>query len=306
MVLSCYPPYAGGDLISLLPGLRHVFKETGKKWIIYQRIDFELFYYEGMIPATVDSEGKAVSMNRRHFDMLKPLLLAQDYIEDFREWKGEKCDIDMEKSRDLRTIPIPYSPLVFWGFFIAPELQCDLSEAWVTFEPIQTIQPITIDVTSFDITLKDAIEIWHQTGNLYYKQGITNILLPNLCKDKILINRTQRYTNPNVHYYFLKQYEKDLIFTGTKDEYNLFCKQWELNIPYLEVKDFYELVQAIDLCKFTICNQSLFFHLCDSIKKPRILEVCSKFPNTFPTGKDGYAFVYQEALEIYTHKLFNK
>ena len=66
-LLSIKHSYAGGDLISILPGLRHIYKETGKKWVIYQRIDFELFYYEGMIPATVDAEGKAVSMNKKHF-----------------------------------------------------------------------------------------------------------------------------------------------------------------------------------------------------------------------------------------------
>ena len=260
--------YAGGDLLTILPGLRHVYKETGKKWIIYQRIDFELFYYEGMIPATVNDEGKAVSMNRKHFEMLKPLLLAQDYIEDFREWKGEKCDIDMEKSRDLRTIPIPYSPLHYWAFFIAPELQCDLAEAW-------------LDVPQCDVS----------TWNI---------------SDKILINRTQRYTNPNIHYYFLKQYEQHLIFTGTKTEHELFCKAWDLNIPYLEINNFLDLAQCIQDCRFFIGNQSCPFHIADAIKKPRILEVCSQFPNTFPTGKDGYAFVYQEALELYVHKLFNK
>lgn len=304
--MSIKHSYAGGDLVILLPGLRHVHNETGKKWIIYQRIDFELFYYEGMIPATVDGEGRAVSMNRKHFDMLKPLLLAQDYIEDFIEWKGEKCDIDMEKSRDLRTIPIPYSPLPYWGFFIAPELQCDLSEAWLTFTPILPSTWIDIDWTPLEITPKEVMKIFEQTGNLYYKSEKLNTIIPSQCKDKILINRTQRYTNPNIHYFFLKQYEKELIFTGTEQEYKHFCKEWDLNIPYLQIKDFYELVQAIDLCKFTIGNQSLFFHLCDAIKKPRILEVCSKFPNTFPTGKGGLAFVYQEALELYTYKLFNK
>ena len=266
-LLSIKHSYAGGDLISILPGLRHIYKETGKKWVIYQRIDFELFYYEGMIPATVDAEGKAVSMNKKHFEMLKPLLLFQDYIEDFKEWKGEKCDIDMDKSRDLRTIPIPYSPLPFWAFFIAPELQCDISKAWIN---------VSCDTVS--------------------KLNIS---------DKILINRTQRYTNPNIHYYFLKQYEKYLMFTGTKTEHEIFCKQWDLNIPYLEVNDFLELAKCIKSCRFFIGNQSCPFHIAEAIKKHRILEVSPAFPNTFPNGKGGYAAVYVEAMELYVHKLFN-
>ena len=30
-----------GDLLSILPGLKKVWKETGKKWIIYQRVNLE-------------------------------------------------------------------------------------------------------------------------------------------------------------------------------------------------------------------------------------------------------------------------
>lgn len=265
--LSCKHDYAGGDLISILPGLRHVYKETGKKWIIYQRIDYELFYYEGMIPATVNDEGKAVSMNRKHFEMLKPLLLAQDYIEDFIEWKGEKCDIDMAKSRDSRSIPMPYVPLHQLPFLIAPELQCDLSEPW-------------LNVPRFNLT-----------------QQIEN---------KILINRTQRYTNPNVHYYFLKQYEPYLMFAGTEKEHDLFCRQWDLSMNRLIINDFSELSYAISACQFLICNQSLCFHIADALKSKRVLEMCSVFPNTFPTGVGGATCLYQESLELNVYKYFNK
>ena len=62
--LSCKHSYAGGDLIALLVGLNHVYKETGKKWVIYQRIDMEGFYYEGAIHSTLDSQGNGVTMNR--------------------------------------------------------------------------------------------------------------------------------------------------------------------------------------------------------------------------------------------------
>ena len=264
--------YAGGDLIASLPGLRHVYKTTGKKWIIYQRIDYELFYYEGMIPATVNAEGKAVSMNRKHFEMLKPLLLPQDYIEDFREWKGEKCDIDMEKSRDSRSIPMPYVPLHQLPFLIAPELQCDLSERWINASPAMDS----------------------------YFNRVQNI------GEKIIVNRTQRYTNPNIHYYFLKQYENDLIFSGTPEEHELFCKQWELDIPYLKVQDFLELALYIRKCKFFLGNQSMQWHIANAMGKNRILEVCGVFPNTWSTTPNGYHYIFQEAAEVLFYKMFNK
>ena len=269
--LTCRHSYAGGDLVSLLPGLRHVHKETGKKWIIYQRIDFELFYYEGMIPATVNSEGKAVSMNRKHFDMLKPLLLAQDYIEDFREWKGEKCDIDMDKSRDSRSIPMPYVSLHQLPFLIAPELQCDLSEPWLNVS---------------------------KGRDLYFNK------VPNV-QDLVIVNRTQRYTNPNIHYYFLKQYEQNLIFSGTPTEHEVFCKQWGLDIPYLQINDFLELSVYLQRCRFFLGNQSCLWHICNAIGKNRILEVCGVFPNTWSTTKGGYHYIFQEAAEVLFYKMFN-
>lgn len=266
-ILTCKHSYAGGDLITLLPGLRHVYQQTGKKWIIYQRIYFEGFYYEGAIPATVDEQGRSVTMNRAHFEMLKPLIIAQEYIHDFVEWKGEKVDIDTDKSRDSRAIPIPYSPLHWWNFFIAPELICDLSEKWL-YVPQNTVSG----------------------GNI----------------GKIIINRTERYNNPYIHFYFLKQYENEISFIGTPKEYALFCDKWGLTIEYLPINDFLEAATYLSNCRFFSGGQSLFWHTSDGLKIPRILEVCAPFPNTFPTGANGYAFVNQEAFELLFHKLYQK
>lgn len=261
--LSIKHSYAGGDLIALLVGLRHGYNETGKKWIIYQRIDFEGFYYDGAIHSTLDSQGNGVTMNKRHFEMLKPLIESQEYIEEFKEWKGEKVDIDIDKSRDSRVIPIPFSPLHYWAFFIAPELSCDLSEKWLYVPRIQ----------------------------LY---------------NKILINRTQRYNNPYISYYFLKPYEKDLIFIGTKKECEIFNKQYGLDIEIVEESDFLKVAILINNCRFFIGNQSICWHIADALKTPRLLEVCSQFPNTFPNGKDGYVFLHQESLELLFDKLIKK
>lgn len=135
--------------------------------------------------------------------------------------------------------------------------------------------------------------------------------IPINCRNEnniILINRTERYynTHANYHYFFLKKYEDYIVFTGTKREHEIFCNKFKLNVPLLEVKDFLSLAKAIASCRFFIGNQSLCFHLADAMKKERILEICNEFPNTFPTGKNGYAAYYQEHLEIYTKRLFNK
>jgi hypothetical protein len=121
-------------------------------------------------------------------------------------------------------------------------------------------------------------------------------------KDKILINRTHRYFNPKIAYYFLKEYD-NLLFIGTNEEHLLFCKEWKLSIPKLDVNDFYELAVAINSCKFIICNQSMCYNIAEALKSPRILELCAFAPNCIPHGKDGYDFFHQPSLEYFIRKL---
>jgi len=128
----------------------------------------------------------------------------------------------------------------------------------------------------------------------------------NVQREKILVNRTERYNNAYVNYFFLKKYDDNIVFAGTKNEKELFEKTFDLNVQHLESKDFLELAMMIKCYKIGIYNQSFLWHLADAMKLPRILELCTQFPNTFPTGANGYAFYHQTALEYFTHKHFNK
>lgn len=120
---------------------------------------------------------------------------------------------------------------------------------------------------------------------------------------KILINRTHRYTNPYISYYFLKDHQDKLMFSGTAKEHEDFCKQWKLDIPRLIVNNFSILAASIYCCRAIVCNQSFNFHLADAMKSKRILEMCAPFPNTFVTGANGHQFYHQKALEFYFNKL---
>lgn len=122
------------------------------------------------------------------------------------------------------------------------------------------------------------------------------------CSNKIIVNRTQRYTNAYINYYFLKNYQLDVVFMGTKNEHEIFNKQFDLSLSYQEVLNFYDLARIMRSFKGGIYNQSFLWHLADAMKLPRILELCPQFPNTFPTGANGYAFYHQKALEFYFSK----
>lgn len=174
--------------------------------------------------------------------------------------------IDIDLNKIRETnIGCPGGMLSRWYFYVYPNLASDLSKPYI------------------EIPETDSI----------------------LTKGKILVNRTERYNNEFISYFFLKKYESDIVFTGTKDEYNKFCKDWKLDIPYLEVKDFLELAQAIKQSKFYLSGQSQGFQIAEGLKHPRIVELCSFAQNVIPTGEHAYDFYAQVGLEYYVDYLFN-
>lgn len=151
-----------------------------------------------------------------------------------------------------------------WYFYLFPDLACDLSKVW-------------LEVPDAD---KD------------------------IAKNRIIITRSERYTNPNVNFSFLKPYEDELLFCGTMREYNVFCMSYDLNVPKLHINNFLELAQAIKQCKFHITNQTQAFQLSEGLKVPRLLESCVFAANCIPIGESAYDFLGQGALEYYFHRLY--
>lgn len=259
--------FAGGDLITLLPGLRQLYSATGRKIILYQRLNLEVHYYEGALHTTQNA-GIPVCMNAEMFERLRPLIEYQEYIEKFEIWEGQPYDWDIDDTRDSKAIPMPAGLIHTWAWAKFPEMSTDLSIPWLQI-PSESIK-------------KDVYA------------------------DKILINRTQRYTNPYITYFFLRGHEDRLLFSGTEGEHSLFCTEWDLDIPHLKTDNFLQLTQIMSWCRGGIYNQSLHFHLADAVKSPRILELCTSFPNTFPTGANGHGFYHQKSAELYFDKLINQ
>ena len=172
--------------------------------------------------------------------------------------------IDVDLNR-IRTsfVNQPYGMLSRWYFYVYPDLACDLSKEYI-FIPE---------------TEKDFV------------------------KGKIIIARTERYNNNFVDYSFLKEYEDDLVFSGTIREYNNFCMNFDLNIKKLHVNNFLELAQAIKQSKGLISNQTQIFQIAEGLKTPRAVELCNYAPNVVPIGENAFDFYAQIGLECYFHKL---
>lgn len=260
-VIEVKHSFNAGDLIALLPGMQHLYKTRGIKFRLYQRLDFPGFYYEGATSPTTNADGQMVCMNREMFDRLYPLIISQDYIESFEVWDGQKYHWDIDLSRDSKAIPMPAGHIHHYAWSLIPEFSCDLSKPWLSIE----------------------------------KQSIAS----DKYKDKIIVNRTQRYNNPYITYHFLRNYQDRVMFAGTETEHQIFCKDFNLDIPLLKTDNFYQLAQIIQWSKLFIGGQSLLWHIADAIKHPRILELCPQFPNTFPTGANGHGFYRQTSLELY-------
>jgi len=255
-----------GDLVTILYGLRSLYRKTSKKIVIFQRLNLLAQYYVGNVISTTNSNGDSVSMNLDLFNRMKPLIESQEYIAGMEIWEGQEVDFDYDQTRDSRSIPMPNGLLQTWGEAVFPQTSANLAEQVLFVES----------------------------------------LVDSIYKNKIIINRTQRYTNPYITYYFLKNFQDKCIFSGTEIEHKDFCDKFNLDIEYLKTDNFYQLAQIVQSCKFGVYNQSLHFHIADGLKTKRVLELCQPYPNTFCMGANGYHAYRQQALEYYFETLLNE
>lgn len=121
----------------------------------------------------------------------------------------------------------------------------------------------------------------------------------------LVINFTYRYRNSVIDYTFLRKYEGRILFVGLKEEYEFFCKQWNLKVEYIEFLHLQSVAKLIAASKCFLGNQSVCFQIAEGLKVPRVLELSPLMPNVIPTGKDAYDFYHQDAVEYYVESLMN-
>lgn len=256
-----------GDIVASLAGLKGYWEDTGKKFVYMQEINVPAVYHTNYYHPTQEN-GTQVMCNKKMLDMIKPLIDAQPYIERFEQFNGQEIVIDFSKIRGTIEVNIPYGAIQSWYALAFPDLAFDISRQW-------------IDVP----------------------RGIFD----NKYKNKVLVNFTGRYRNQFIHYFFLKEYQNQLLFTGTPLEHQEFCEKWELDIPLLGVSDFLELAQVMKESKFLLGNQSFCWNLNRAMNLPSILELFPNAPNCTPfVGNKNYGFYHQTALEYYFKKLINE
>ena len=279
-----------GDAVAALAGVKKYWELTGNRVIFCQQIDVRGTYYSGATHPTKDIEGNEVMCNRKMFDMIKPLILCQEYIADVQIYNGQEVGlkngkllgIDIDVIRQKEFVNMPYMALQSWVFMAYPDMAADLSKAWM-------------DVGEVDIS----------NCRMKYKGKLSTELFD--IKDKAIINFTERYRNHHLNYFFLKNYKDQIIFAGTEQEYEIFCDKWQLDIPYLIVDDFLQLAYIIKHSKFLLSNQSFAWNLAEAMKTPRALELCTYAPNCQPfVGEDSYGYLNQVGAVYYFETLMSK
>jgi len=259
-----------GDAIGAMCVLKKYYESTGKKVIFMQQLSVKAQYYPGATHPTVDSENNFVCMNSKMWEMLKPLLLSQEYIHDAEEYTGQPINLDLDVIRgDRYFVNMPNGSLQAWWMYAYPDLATDISKPWITLP----------------------------------NECPENIL--NQVNGKVILNFTERYRNNTINYFFLQKYQNHLIFSGTPREHLLFCEAWKIDIPLLQAKDFLEVAYAIKFSKFFLGCQSAAWNMAEAMKAPRILEVCRFAQNCLPFyGEKSYGFFHQVGLEYYFDLLY--
>lgn len=265
---SCNP----GDVIASLICVKKYWQETGRRAKFMQKINMAAAYYAGATHGTTDKDGIMVTMNEKMFEMLKPLVESQEYIESMVPYEGQRVDVDFDVIRGKTFVNMPQGSIQGWLMYAFPDLYADISKPWITLDQRK-----------------------HQ--------------IEEVTKNKVLINYTERYRNNQIilEYYWLRNYAPDLMFAGTEAEHFKFCSQWGVNIPRLEVNNFLELAYAIRGCRFLLSNQSMCWNIATALGTPRVLEVCNYAHNCMPFyGENNVGYFHQVGVEHLFREMYNK
>lgn len=290
-----------GDLLACLPGMRQIWIETGKRAVIMQRLNTPASFYEGAIHSIFDEQGDPVAMSKKQWEMLVPLLQAQEYVERCEVWEGQEFEVNLDQIREGKYTPMPNGSLYHWQQLAVPQMAGDYSRPWL----LAYYEAVHLEIDAIPkLTFEELNDIYAQTGNLFISRQ--DQLGWRDCRNKVIVTRTERYTNPMITYFFLSKWISELIFAGTEKEHQKFCADWNLSIPLLYVENFFELALAIKHARFHLTNQTMAYHISEGLGKKRLLEVCPPVANVWPNTPEGYPFMHQVNLEYYFEKFMNQ
>lgn len=197
--------------------------------------------------------GGKTSFNKDSYNYLYPLLKAQPYIYDVKEWNGENCDYNLNKYR------IKFN-----------DGTC------------KTTNLIDNQLDSLNLPLyTDHNEPW-----LVVRE---NIKLDR----NIILTRTPRYQSNYTWFLINKyNIEKTAIFVGLPKEHEYFEWTFKIKVPYYEVKDALEMAKILAGCETFICNATSTLAIAIGLGTvPIVQEVDPRCPSCVFKGKSNMTYI---------------
>lgn len=195
---------------------------------------------------------------QRDYEILEPLLKAQDYLDHIAVWNGEPID-----HQELDN---------HWKMHLLKGWQGNQTECYA----------LTVGMDIFDPAIK---------SKLLYEPWLTPVEPIKVPNKPIIVNRTARYLygNPSSEWY--EWIQQDLaqsgLFVGTEQEHADFESLFNIKIDYYKTKDLLELAKLIQGCEMFIGNQSVALSLAIGLGKTYWCEIRKDFQNTV-TPHGGY------------------
>jgi hypothetical protein len=194
---------------------------------------------------------------QQDYDVLEPLLKAQDYLDTVAVWNGEQLDYNFEDH-------YKYHMIKGW--------QGNQTECYALTQGM--------DIHSPDLRKKLLLEPW--------LTPVTPTVIPG---KPIVVNRTVRYLYGAPSEEWTTWVENGLgdygVFVGSEKEHADFEDMFKVKIEYYKTKDLLELAQVIQGCEQFIGNQSVALSIAIGLGKSYQCEVRKDYENT-RTPHGGY------------------
>ena len=198
---------------------------------------------------------------KEDFDMIAPLLEAQEYLHEVSVYENQKIDIDFENH---------YRFHLLGSRWRGNQTEC---------------YALTQNLNIHDEKISKALI------KLPWLDNIAPIYQP----EKICINRTSRHHHGETGD-SKKVYEKfisdDCFFVGTEQEHTDFCDEFKCDVRYQRTNDLLELARYINGCEMFLGNQSSALAIAIGLGKDLRYEIRKDYQSEYMTSPHGHGDVW--------------
>jgi hypothetical protein len=233
-----------GTLGDLIYSLQLVKKMGGGQFqVALENIERCVAKY-GYRPEDVDPQHKG-RFTLKDYEMLKPLIQRQPYIDSVGTWTPGTPDPDVDLDHYRSVLYRTFEGNILKAYHLAfdvPFTDADYSDVWLEADPV-TIAPIVVTRSA---------RYRPPNGDAGWQSMIDTGML-----------------------------NEGAVFVGTPSEHKNFTEQFKIEIPYHPVNDFLELAGIVAGSELVVCNQGFTYSLAVGLGKSAVLELNKIVPQAY-------------------------